>query len=62
MMNKTGFALAFALSLASINAYSVLPAQVNGEPLPSLSPMLDRSMPAVVNISTAINVKNHYGQ
>lgn len=58
MMNKTGFALAFALSLGSMNAYSVLPAQVNGEPLPSLSPMLDRSMPAVVNISTAINVKN----
>ena len=58
MMNKTGFALAFALSLSSMNAYSVLPAQVNGEPLPSLSPMLDRSMPAVVNISTAINVKN----
>lgn len=58
MMKKTGFALAFALSLGSMNAYSVLPAQVNGEPLPSLSPMLDRSMPAVVNISTAINVKN----
>ena len=58
MIHKTRFALLLALSLNCIHAQAVLPAQVNGEPLPSLSPMLERSMPAVVNISTAINVKN----
>ena len=57
MIHKTRFALIFLLSIAGLNAQAVLPSQVNGEPLPSLSPMLERSMPAVVNISTATNVK-----
>lgn len=58
MIHKIRLLLVFVLSLSFMNADAVLPAQVNGEPLPSLSPMLERSMPAVVNISTAINVKN----
>ncbi len=57
MNHKTTLALIFLLAITSLDAYAVLPAQVSGEPLPSLSPMLERSMPAVVNISTATNVK-----
>lgn len=34
-----------------------LPAYVEGQPIPSLAPMLERSMPAVVNISTTTNIE-----
>ncbi len=34
-----------------------LPANVDGQALPSLAPMLEKSMPAVVNISTTKNVQ-----
>ncbi|MGR9115149.1 MAG: DegQ family serine endoprotease [Gammaproteobacteria bacterium] len=34
-----------------------LPTEVEGRPLPSLAPILERSMPAVVNISTSTNVQ-----
>ena len=34
-----------------------LPLYANGQPLPSLAPMLERSMPAVVNISTSTNIQ-----
>jgi len=34
-----------------------LPVNVNGQALPSLAPMLEKSMPAVVNISTTKNVQ-----
>jgi Do/DeqQ family serine protease len=37
-------------------ALGALPAQVNGEPLPSLAPMLERVMPGVVNISTVTQI------
>ena len=43
-------ALALALGPASVGAG--LPAVVDGEPLPSLAPMLETVLPAVVNIST----------
>ena len=43
-------ALALALGPASVEAG--LPAVVDGEPLPSLAPMLETVLPAVVNIST----------
>jgi serine protease Do/serine protease DegQ len=33
-------------------ASATLPVEVDGEPLPSLAPMLDRTIPAVVNIAT----------
>lgn len=62
MTKKPRLALIFLLGIVSLNVRAVLPAQVNGEPLPSLSPMLERSMPAVVNISTAINVKSQQNQ
>lgn len=57
MIRKTKLALIFVLSMLGTASHAVLPSQVDGEPLPSLSPMLERSMPAVVNISTATNVK-----
>jgi Do/DeqQ family serine protease len=42
-------------------AAAALPATVDGEPLPSLAPMLERVTPAVVNISTVtqIEVEQH---
>ncbi|MFK5950396.1 MAG: DegQ family serine endoprotease [Methylococcales bacterium] len=38
-------------------AYAGLPTSVGGQALPSLAPMLEKSMPAVVNISTTKNVQ-----
>lgn len=40
------------LSLCFTNVFAGLPNSVDGEPLPSLAPMLERITPAVVNIST----------
>ncbi|MCK5831217.1 MAG: DegQ family serine endoprotease [Methylococcales bacterium] len=39
-------------------SYAALPGYSNGQALPSLAPMLEKSMPAVVNISTAKNVNS----
>ena len=36
----------------SMSVYAGLPVSVGGEALPSLAPMLDKTTPAVVNIST----------
>lgn len=57
MINTTKILLIFSLGLACVNANAVLPTQVDGSNLPSLAPMLERSMPAVVNISTSTNVR-----
>ncbi|PPD04836.1 MAG: serine endoprotease DegQ [Methylobacter sp.] len=38
-------------------ALAALPAYADGQVLPSLAPMLERSMPAVVNISTSTNIR-----
>lgn len=43
-------------ALFSNSVFAVLPGYVNGQELPSLAPMLEKSMPAVVNISTTKNV------
>ena len=40
------------LSLSISTTYAGLPNNVEGEPLPSLAPMLERTTPSVVNIST----------
>lgn len=40
------------LLIISTAATAQLPAEVEGEPLPSLAPMLERTTPAVVNIAT----------
>ncbi len=43
---------AVACLLISVNGNAALPAFLDGKALPSLAPILERSMPAVVNIST----------
>ena len=53
MMRK--LMLLATLSVSSIlmpATYAALPPEVNGQPLPSLSTMLERVTPAVVNITT----------
>lgn len=44
------------LGLSSAS-YCALPLYAEGQPLPTLAPMLERSMPAVVNISTSTNIE-----
>jgi Do/DeqQ family serine protease len=44
------------LALASGCARAALPLQVAGQPLPSLAPMLEQAVPAVVNISTVTRI------
>lgn len=46
------FALLF-LSLCLSSVFAGLPDSVDGEPLPTLAPMLERTTPSVVNISTS---------
>lgn len=51
------FSLSLPLfALLSTTSLAALPGYVNGQALPSLAPMLEKSMPAVVNISTTKNV------
>ena len=45
------------LALTTGHAIAALPTQVDGEPLPSLAPMLEKTTPAVVNISTVSVVR-----
>ncbi|MEO1865650.1 MAG: serine endoprotease DegQ, partial [Pseudomonadota bacterium] len=47
----------FCLVLMAVsNARATLPLAVDGAPLPSLAPMLERVLPAVVNINTQSRV------
>ncbi len=43
------------------NAYAALPVSVEGQPLPSLAPMIEKIRPAVVNIATrgSVDIQNH---
>jgi len=52
--SATLFALALA---AALPAGATLPSAIDGQPLPSLAPMLERSTPAVVNISTSTELR-----
>ena len=49
--------LLLAFSSGAGSAGAVLPLQVAGEPLPSLAPMLEQAVPAVVNISTVTRIE-----
>jgi Do/DeqQ family serine protease len=52
-MHRTiGHLLVLTLTLSMTAAIAALPAEMDGEPLPSLAPMLEKVTPAVVNIST----------
>ncbi len=44
--------LFLSLFLAASPVHAQLPAAVEGQPLPTLAPMLERAVPAVVNVST----------
>ena len=57
MHSTTQLLLAITLSLSTISAQATLPTELEGTPMPSLAPMLEQSMPAVVNISTSMNVQ-----
>ncbi len=48
--------LATWLALTTPLALAVLPAAVDGEPLPSLAPMLAETVPGVVNVSTVTEI------
>lgn len=52
--------LALLLSLSTVPALAALPTDVDGQPLPSLAPMLEKITPAVVNIhsKTVVRVRN----
>ncbi len=52
MLRKLALLLTMMLVLGTLPASGALPLDVNGQPLPSLAPMLERVTPAVVNIST----------
>ncbi|MFI3188705.1 serine endoprotease DegQ [Crenothrix sp. D3] len=49
--------LPVSLCLPSVASATGLPMAVDGQPMPSLAPMLERSTPAVVNISTSTNIE-----
>ena len=51
------FISAIFLLFGSIGRAIGLPSFTESQPLPSLAPMLERSMPAVVNISTSTNIE-----
>lgn len=55
-MLKSKFIPALLLLTLSMPAWPALPAEVNGQSLPTLAPMVERVTPAVVNIATRSKV------
>jgi len=53
----TGTAAAIAITVTAAPAAAQLPAGVDGEPLPTLAPMLERIQGAVVNLSTTTRLQ-----
>ena len=43
------------------NTIAALPVSAEGQPLPSLAPMIEKTRPAVVNIATrgSVDIQNH---
>jgi len=54
---KLPVAFTIFLSIIAFSVNAALPAATDGTPIPSLAPMLEKSMPAVVNISTSTNIE-----
>jgi len=54
---QMGLAVLGMLGLLAVARAEGLPSYVEGQPLPTLAPMLQRTMPAVVNISTTTNIQ-----
>ena len=61
MRNAIALVLMLLLTCKLGGAVAALPTAMNGEPLPSLAPMLEKATPAVVNISTvsAMRTEDH---
>ena len=57
LSQRLNFLLVLSLGLSLNIARAAIPNEVEGAPLPTLAPMLEISMPAVVNISTSTNVR-----
>jgi Do/DeqQ family serine protease len=58
MRSPTSIGLCFTLiALLGNGAQAALPLTVEDQPLPSLAPMLERTVPAVVNISTVTRIE-----
>jgi Do/DeqQ family serine protease len=57
MRNAIALVLMLLLTCKLGGAVAALPTAVNGEPLPSLAPMLEKATPAVVNISTVSTMR-----
>ncbi|MEZ5463141.1 Do family serine endopeptidase [Dokdonella sp.] len=53
----TRILMSLALCLSAATALAGLPPAVDGQPLPTLAPMIDRVTPAVVNINTRTRVQ-----
>lgn len=51
----------FFFTVIASNTYAALPVGVDGQPLPSLAPMIEKTRPAVVNIATrgSVDIQNH---
>ncbi|MDX1569445.1 MAG: Do family serine endopeptidase [Xanthomonadales bacterium] len=54
------FALSLALFTVALPTLAALPAEVDGEPLPSIAPVLERVMPAVVNVHSTTTIANRH--
>ncbi len=52
-----GFAFVLLSAGLAVFAFAALPVAVDGQPLPSLAPMLERVVPAVVNINSKTHVR-----
>ncbi len=50
LLSALAFSLGLHLALVAPSAQASLPAQVEGQPLPSLAPMLEKVLPAVVSV------------
>lgn len=57
--NRLVLAIALACFLMNVNTKAALPTHIDGQVLSSLAPMLERSMPAVVNISTTTAIREN---
>jgi serine protease Do/serine protease DegQ len=51
----------FIFTAFTSNIYAALPVSAEGQPLPSLAPMIEKIRPAVVNIATrgSVDIQNH---
>ena len=61
LLNRILLPLSLVILLFSVGAGATLPVAINGSEMPSLAPMVEKVVPAVVNIATRghVDVQNH---